>query len=269
MCLFLILLVSTIPSEVGGSLKIHRVKGNVTVNSGNSSRRAVKRESLNLSDLLTIPRNSSIAILDEKDNRVYESLSQGKMKVDDLIMEAKMNSSAITKTTNETVLKAIADNAKTRGTGLGIPGVSVHVANSVVHVPVDLPDGVSYLSYLRGLDEKEEYDDECDAILLRRNINYDDETFKFAVFNTLPKPLYFNIIQQRTDREPELFFLDNPIAAPRTQTMVDEYLYLLPDYPDGYILVASDEDFTIEDVKKLLDPKYVPKADFYISLLRR
>lgn len=260
---------SAIPSEIGGALKIHKVKGDVTVNSGNSSRRAVKRESLNLSDVLTIPRNSSIAILDEKDNRVYESLSQGKMKVDDLIMEAKRNSSAITKTTNETVLEAIADNAKSRATGLGIPGVSVHVANAVVHVPLDLLDGVSYLSYLRGLDEKEEYDDECDAILLRRNINYDDETFKFAVFNTLSKPLYFNIIQQRTDREPELFFLDNPIAAPRMQTMVDEYLYLLPDYQDGYILVASDRDFTIEDVKKLLDPNYEPKADFYISLLRR
>lgn len=263
------LLTLTMPSEVRGALKIHKVKGEVTINSGKSSRKAVKRQGVSMSDILTIPRNSSITILDEKDNRAYESLSQGKVKVEDLIRDAKNNSSAITKTTNEMVLEAMADNAKSKSSGLGIPGVSVHVANAVVHGPINLPSGVSYLSYLRGLKENEEYNDEYDAILVRRDINYDDETFKFAVFNTLSQPLYFNIIQQRTDRQPELYFLDNPLAAPRTQTVVEEYLYIVPDYPDGYIVVASDKDFTVEDVKKLLDADYEPAANFYFTLLRK
>lgn len=265
----MMLLILTIPSEIGSALKLYKIKGEVTVNSGNLSKKAVKRQSVLPTDVLIIPRNSSVAILDDKSNRIYESLTQGKIKVEDLIKEAKSNASAVTKTTNDLVLGAIAENAKSKASGIGIPGVSVHVANSVVHAPVDLPESVSYLSYLRGLGEKEEYNDAYDAILVRRDINYDDETFKFAVFNTLSQPLYFNIIQQRTDREPELFFLDNPLAAPRTQTLVEEYLYILPDYPDGYIVVASDKDFTIADVKKLLDPSYDPEANFYFTLLRK
>ena len=247
-------------------LKIYKLKGDVTVN---GTRKAEKRMTVSAKDELAIPRNAAVSILDTKSNRVYSSISQGKMTVRKLIDQAQTNTSNVTRTTNEEVLRAVAENAKSKADGYGIAGASVHVANAVVHGPVDLPKGESYLSYLRGLADNEEYNDEYDAILLRRDINYDDETFRFAVFNPLSKPLYFNIIQQRTDREPELHFLDNPVAAPRTQTVVDEYLYILPDYPAGYIVVASDKDFTIDDVKKLLDPGYEPKADFYITLLRK
>lgn len=256
----------TCPLDLAAELKIYKFKGDVTIN---GTRKPVKRMTVSSSDELTIPRNAAVSILDTKSNRIFSSLSQGKMTVGKLIEQAQANTSSITRTTNEEVLRAVAENAKSKSDGYGIAGASVHVANAVIHGPLLLPEGVSYLSYLRGLGDKEEYNDEYDAILLRRDIDYDDETFKFAVFNTLSKPLYFNIIQQRTDREPELHFLDNPIAAPRTQTIVDEYLYILPDYPDGYIVVASDKDFTIDDVKKLLDPKYEPKADFYLTLLRK
>ena len=254
------------PTELTAELRIYKFKGDVTVN---GRRKAEKRLEVSSSDELTIPRNAAVSILDTKSNRVFSSLSQGKMTVKELMDQAQRNTSNITRTTNEEVLRAMAENARNKGDDYGIAGASVHVANAVIHAPVDLPEGVSYLSYLRGLGDEEEYNGEYDAILLRRDINYDDETFKFAVFNTLSKPLYFNIIQQRTDRDPELHFLDNPVAAPRTQTIVDEYLYILPDYRDGYIVVASDKDFTIEDVKKLLDPNYEPTADFYMTLLRK
>lgn len=240
----------------------------MTVKSGKTIRKAEKRQTVAESDDLTIPRSAAISILNTDGNRVYSSLGQGKMTVKELIKNAISNSSNITRATNDVALTNIKGNGGRRPDRPGRGGVSIHEANAVIHAPVDLPEGISYLQYLRGLGDKE-YNDEYDAILLRRDINYDDETFNFAVFNTLKEPLYFNIIQQRTDREPELHFLDNPIAAPRTQTIVEEYLYLLPDYPDGYIVVASDKDFTIDDVKKLLDPDYVPNADFYITLLRK
>lgn len=257
------------PLELFAELNIYKVKGDVLVKSGNSTSKAQKRQRVASTDELTIPRNAGVSILDTKDNRVYSSLSQGRMTVKRLIDQAKSNASSITRTTNDVVIENLAESARKKSVSVGIPGASIHEANAVIHAPINLPQGMSYLSYLRGLKENEEYNDEYDAILLRRDINYDDETFNFAVFNTLSKPLYFNIIQQRTDREPELHFLDNPIAAPRTQTIVEEYLYILPDYQDGYIVIASDKDFTIEDVKKLLDPSYVPTADFYITLLRK
>lgn len=236
--------------------------------SGISSRKAVKREPVGESDLLTIPRSAVISILDTDNNRVYSSLSQGTITVKKLIKNAINNASNVTLATNDVALTNIKDNGTRRPDRPGRGGVSIHEANAVIHAPVDLPKGMSYLQYLRSLGDKE-YNDEYDAILLRRDINNDDDTFNFAVFNTLREPLYFNIIQQRTDREPELHFLDNPIALPRTQTIVEEYLYLVPDYKDGYIVVASDKDFTIEDVKKLLDPDYEPNADFYFTLLRK
>ena len=244
------------------------MKGDVTVQSGKSIRKAEKRKPVAESDNLTIPRGASISILDTNGNRVYSSLTQGITTVKNLIKNARTNASNITRATNDVVLTNIKDNGGRRPDNPGRGGVSIHEANAVIHAPVDLPEGMSYLQYLRSLGDKE-YNDETDAILLRRDINYEDETFNFAVFNTLKKPLYFNIIQQRTDRDPELHFLDNPIASPRTQTIVEEYLYMLPDYPDGYIVVASDEDFTINDVKKLLDPDYEPKSDFYFTLLRK
>lgn len=258
-----------LPLNIFADLKIYKVRGDVTVKSGTSTSKAEKRQKVMPGDMLTIPRNASVSVLDTKNNRVFTSLSQGKMTVKQLIEEAENNASNVTRTTNEMVWEAVAENAKTKTNRFGIAGASVHEANEAIHAPINLPAGVSYLAYLRGLDEQKEYDDEYDAILVRRDINYDDETFKFAVFNTLSQPLYFNIIQQRTDREPELFFLDNPMAAPRTQTIVDEYLYIVPDYRDGYIVVASDKDFTITDVKKLLDPSYEPEADFYFTLLRK
>lgn len=261
-----LLLAVAYPVDLSAVLKIYRFKGDVTVN---GRRKAEKRMEVSSSDELTIPRNAAVSILDTKSNRVFSSLSQGKMTVKELIDQAQKNTSNITRTTNEEVLRAVAENGRTKADGYGIAGASIHVANAVIHAPADLPEGVSYLSYLRGLGDGEDYNDENDAILLRRDINYDDETFRFAVFNTLSKPLYFNIIQQRTDRDPELHFLDNPVAAPRTQTIVDEYLYILPDYREGYIVVASDKDFSLEDVKKLLDPGYEPTADFYITLLRK
>lgn len=236
--------------------------------SGTSSRKAEKRQSVSESDLLTIPRSALVSILDTDNNRVYSSLSQGTMTVRELINKAKNNASDVTLATNEVALTNIKSNGPQKSGRPGRGGVSIHEANAVIHAPLELPDGVSYLQYLRSLGDKE-YNDEFDAILLRRDINYDDQTFNFAVFNTLKEPLYFNIIQQRTDREPELHFQDNPIALPRTQTIVEEYLYLVPEVPDGYIVVASDRDFTLEDVIKLLDPSYVPTTNFYITLLRK
>lgn len=257
------------PLDLFSDLNIYKVKGEVAVKSGNRTRKAEKRQGVVSSDELTIPRNAGISILDTKDNRVYSSLSPGNMTVGNLIDQATSNASSITRTTNDVMIQSLVESGGKKAESVGVPGVSVHRANALIHAPVDLPEGVSYLQYLRGLGKKEAYNDEYDAIFLRRDINYDDETFHFAVFNTLSKPLYFNIILQCTDREPELHFLDNPIAAPRTQTIVEEYCYIVPDYPDGYIVVASDKNFTASDVKKLLDPSYRPEADFYFTLLRK
>lgn len=124
------------------------------------------------------------------------------------------------------------------------------------------------LSYLMGLSTDDTYDDTNDVILMRRDYSDSDDTFNFAVFNTLDRPLYINIIDQHPAAGLQLYFKENPIIKPRTETLIPEYRYLLPVDTTGYIVIASDTNFTLDDVKRLLDSSYSPKQDFFYSLLR-
>lgn len=267
MSLTLMTLSITIDSEA--ALNIFRVKGNVKVkNSSGVSKDAKQRATVTKSDILTIPKDGNVEILNSDNRRIFSSIGHGTMTVEELIDKANSDAKAITKNTNTGLGSAIADNAKVKRNSFAGRGVSVHTANALIHAPIDLPEGVSYLAYLRDMKNGKEYDDEYDIILIRRNIDYDDATFNFAVFNTLDQPLYFNVIDQTVDRELELYFQENPIAMPKTQTIVKEYRYLVPDEEMGHILIASDQDFTESDVKKLMDPDYEPEADFYFSLIR-
>ncbi len=268
MSVMLMTLIATIDSDA--ALNIFRVKGNVKVKDGSgTSKEAKQRATVKNSDILMIPKGGNIEILNSDNRRIFSSIKEGKMTVQELIDNANKDAKAITKRTNDGLGSAMADNAKVKRNSFAKKGVSVHTANAIIHAPIDLPDGVSYLSYLRSMKNGKDYDDEHDLILIRRNVDHDDETFNFAVFNTLDQPLYFNIIDQTTDRELELYFQDNPIAIPKTQTIVEEYRYLVPDEEVGHILIASDHDFTESDIKKLMDPNYEPESDFYFSLIRQ
>ena len=46
-------------------------------------------------------------------------------------------------------------------------------------------------------------------------------------------------------------------------------MYIVTHYKDFYIVMSTDKDFTISDVKRLLDPNYEPETDFYFTLLRK
>ena len=265
----LMLMTLSVSIDSEAALNIFRVKGNVKVkNSSGASKDAKQRATVTKSDVLTIPKGGNIEILNSDNRRIFSSIEHGTMTVQELIDKANKDAQAITRKTNTGLGDAIADNAKLKRSSFASTGVSVHTANAIIHAPIDLPDGVSYLEYLRRMKNGNEYDDDNDVILIRRNIDYDDETFNFAVFNTLDIPLYFNIIDQTNNRELELYFQENPIAIPKTQTIVEEYRYLVPDEGMGHILIASDQEFTETDIKKLLDPDYEPKADFYFSLIR-
>ena len=81
------------------------------------------------------------------------------------------------------------------------------------------------------------------------------------------QPLYFNIIPQREDDDISLFFAQNPVAMPKSETIATEYTYLPDENERGYIVIASDIDFTIDDVKRLLEAGYDPEDDYYLSIL--
>ena len=260
-----IMLLTTL--DVWGVYKIYRLQGDVTVIHEGETHKAQRRETLLPTDRLLIPDGGKVEILDSDSRRIYTSTRSGKTTVKSLIADAKEDASSLTRKTNEKMLAAVVANASTQAGGFQASGLSIHETNGPSSGIV-LPAGVSLLGYLMALSAGEAYDDTNDIVLMRRDYSESDDTFNFAVFNTLTRPLYVNIIDQCPDGDPRLYFEENPIAKPRSETLIPEYRYLLPIDQTGYIVIASDKDFTVDDVKRLLDSDYTPDADFFFSLLR-
>ena len=251
------------------TLIIYRLNGDVTVTTSGATRKVQRRDKLKSSDILTIPVDGSVEILDSDTHRIYSSTTTGLTSVKALLDKAVNDASNVTRKTNKKVLSAVAENAASQRTRYGASGLSRHETDGVSHGLVALPSGISYLSYLMNLSNGDSYDDRHDIILMRRAYSENDDTFNFAVFNTLDRPLYFNIIDQHSaDGNLYLYFRDNPVAAPRSETLISQYRYLLPVDTTGYIVIASDKDFTFDDVKLLLDDSYAPESDFFFSLLQ-
>ncbi len=135
----------------------------------------------------------------------------------------------MTRATNRKVLDALRNNGRAEKDKFGGKGVSRHETYANINGLIALPEGVTYLSYLMSLSPDDDYDDYNDIVLMRRNFPDSDDSFNFAVFNTLEDPLYFNIIDQRTDGDITMYFPVNPIAGPRGATVVEEYRFLDPE----------------------------------------
>lgn len=247
-------------------LKIYRLQGEVTLQTPFGERKVQRRDALSLSDVLRIPSGGRIEILDSDSHRIYSSTSTGLISVRKLLEKAVADASDVTKKTNAKVVESVKENAKTRAS-YNVTGLSVHETDGLSQGLLALPSGVTYLAYLMNLSTDQSYDDKNDVILIRRDYSDSDDTFNFAVFNTLDCLLYVNVIDQHPDGELRFYFTENPVVKPRAETLIPEYRYLLPVKTTGYIVIASDANFTIDDVKRLLDSNYSPNQSFFYSLL--
>lgn len=251
------------------SLKVYKLKGNVTKKTRSGKTVLQRRTDVNTNDVISIPPGASVDILDTDSRRIFSSTKSGETTVAGLIEDAKKDASSLTRNTNRKLLSAVADNANTKVSGYGAAGLSHHQTDGVLSGLTALPEGVSLLSYLMNFPDEKEYDDMADVILMRRDYEEGDDSFNFSVFNTLDTPLYVNVIDQNpSDNNLSFYFEENPMAAPRKETLIPQYRFILPDEQTGYIVIASPSPFSLEDVRKLLSPSFSPSQDFYISLFR-
>lgn len=257
-----------IPQNLEAALKIYRLTGDVNIKRPAGTSSLQRRETVKLSDVLAIPAGGKVEILDSDSRRIFASTGHGTYSVADIITNAKVHASEVTRRTNSQVIAAVKDNAASQRSRFGKAGISLHETDADINGLMSLPEGVTYLAYLMTIPPTEEYDDHNDIVLMRRDFSDSDDTFNFAMFNTLEKPLYINIIDQQPDGEISLYFQENPIAKPRGETLIPEYRYLLPVETHGYIVIASEKNFTTDEVKRLLDSSHTPESDFYFSLLR-
>lgn len=262
-----ICLIAGIFSTSSASLKVYRLNGNVSVQTKSGSKKLARRDELSQSDIVTVPKGGYIEILDSKTHRIYTSNRAGKSSVKKIMETAEADAAGVTRRTNKKVLDAIAENAATKKNSFAVGGISIHETDAVVHAPIACPDSISYLAFLMQIDRNTDTEDSFDIILMQRETVDNDDSFNFAVFNTLSKPLYFNVIDINSGEDASLYFPGNPIARPKKETIIQEYRFAQDDDTDGYIVIASDKDFTAEDVKMLFRPGYEPEEDYYFSLL--
>ncbi|MDE5840294.1 MAG: hypothetical protein K2H49_05180 [Muribaculaceae bacterium] len=258
--------------DASAALKIYKVKGDVTIkNKAKKTVKAQRRADVQPSDILTVPAGGGVDILDSSTHRIYSSVTTGSMSVKTLIDKAEAHAADITRNINRKVVAAVAENGGQKHTGYDVIGMAIHETDAIAYPHVSLPEGTSYLSYLLANATDPDSDHQSYIALSMQPVadgeNNEDGAFNFAVRNSMRQPLYFNIMEKREGDEITLYFPQNPIAAPKSETVATEYTYLPDNNERGYIVIASDVDFTADDVKRLLEAGYEPDDDYYLSVL--
>ncbi|MDE6638863.1 MAG: hypothetical protein K2K32_11595 [Muribaculaceae bacterium] len=255
-------------TDAFATLKIYKVKGNVTVKS--KSKKAVKAErraEVLPTDILTIPAGGSIDILNSDNKRIYSSVSTGSMSVKNLMDKAEAHAANITGNINRKVMAAVAETGSQKRSGYDAMGMVIHETDAIAYPAIALPENVSYLSYL--IDNVTDPDsDHQDYIQLETtSADANDGSFNFVILSSIHEPLYFNIIDRSNKDNIQLLLPKNPIAAPKTVTVASGFRFLPDEGENKFIAIASDKDFSAEDIEKLLQPGYEPDEDYYLSIL--
>ena len=265
------LAIATVCLEASAALQIYKVKGNVTLAKGKMNVAANRRAYVNPTDKLSIPAGAAIEILDTETHRIFSSTSTGSVTVADLIKQAESHAADITRNINRKVISAVAENAGQQKTGFEALGMTIHETDAIATPPIELPKGLSYLAYL--LRTANDPDSTHQSYVSLQTVPADadddgpDAAFNFVLHNSMRQPLYFNVIGRDYKEGIRLYFSENPIASPKTDTTVTEYTFTPDPEINAYIAIASDVDFSIDDVKKLLKAGYNPDDDYYLTIL--
>lgn len=261
--------VLSLPATAWSALQIYKVKGNVTIKKGKQTVKATRRELVAENDILTIPKEGRAEILDTDSRRIYSSKGNGTMSVRTLMEQAEAHASDITRNINRKVIAAVADNAASNRNAYEAMGMAIHETDLVVGPPVMLPEGMTYLSYLIADASDPDSLHQCYIALKLSTTDslYNDGPFCFKVNNSTENPLYFNVMEKGVGKGLRLLIPQNPIAAPKEETVVSAYPFLPDPATTGYIAIASDKDFSVDDVWNLLDPGYDALDDYYLTVL--
>ncbi|MDE6561160.1 MAG: hypothetical protein K2K75_07260 [Muribaculaceae bacterium] len=253
------------------SLQIYKVKGEVTVKSNAKTVKAQRRATVVADDVLTIPADGSVDILDSETHRIYSSTQTGKMSVKSLMKKAESQAANITRNINRKVISAVADNATQKRSGYDAMGMAIHETDAVVPTLINIPDSMSYLTYLLANPTEDDSAHQSFISLACRQIETEDDNtdgaFNFVLHNSTAQPLYFNIVAKDEEKGLRLFFRRNPIASPKSDTAVEEYIYIPDNDTEKYVAIASDHNFSLKDVKHLLNDDYTPKDTYYLTIL--
>lgn len=233
---------------------VYTLSGDITTVRGRHLR---PRDPLAGVDIIDLCPSCRIKILDNTTRRVYSSTTTGRVKVSDIVRRADEDARDITRHTTDRIIAGL--NRSGGSSRAGRRGLSRHMTNAGGDTTAITLCG------LLDLPTQSPYDNEESEILLGRCI-LDDGLFTFTVFNTLSQPLYVNVLPKTANPTP--YFAEHACAAPRRETIIDQYTFALPSTPEAYILVASPLPFNAADIAALLTADASTAAPFYFYLLR-
>lgn len=185
--------------------------------------------------------------------------------------QAESHAADITRNINRKVISAVAENAGQKKSGFDALGMAIHETDALAEPPVILPEGMSYLSYLLRCANDPDSTHQSYVSLLTVPVDPEDKepdaAFRFVLHNSLRQPLFFNVIGRDYKEGIRLIFPENPMASPQSETTASEYTFVPDPEVNAYIAIASDVDFTADDVRKLLKAGYNPDDDYYLTIL--
>ena len=223
-------------------LVIYRLNGDVQLRRVNATEwtRAARRDALEWADLLHIPADGNVRILDLRDSSFYQLGPSGAITVRQQIEAAKKQADNITGRLNEEILADLKDQRA------GTPGYSVK--------------GVSYRgeaaddTFIRELAAALLAHAEGDAPLSYEMVNEDDGGFHFILHNRSSAPLFVNVLRRSPGKINVCF---------ETSTARNKFI-LIPGGKSlelsAYSFLAGAGQFTVFGTEKPVDSRALLRA---------
>lgn len=256
--------------DSNADLSVVDFKGNVVIEDHKGVHQVKRHLIVGKKDMLNIPTFGKVKIRDSQTKGVYSNISSGSISVENLIKYAYENSKNNIGRINGRIKKEIQQNSNSDYYAYNRMGVS-HRYSIVEEIPIKKPDSISFLSYIMNLDYDVFKNDVCLSGMFLNQMDsceVNSGIFYFVVSNKRDNPLYFNVIDYNfaTQDKIQFYFPENLIVMPHDKMEIKDFEFFSTD-GDGYILIATEKDFSIEDVERLLEKEYEPTDEYFFSVI--
>lgn len=222
--LFLIIIVILGQTLYAQKYSIYKCSDGVMIKHLNSTEweSCKKRDNLSLVDLIRIPENSSIVILDKTTNRLYKNSTEGEKKVKSIIDESIENANKVVKLLNsEIVQNTKSDNSNSYSSyGSIVRGDDEEV--NALHM--------SICNYLIAVSRSNDLCTADDLIVRLKEDSLDEITFEFT--NNTDKVLFVNVIRINSRSEFSLCYvfdqdtqIEGCMLGAKSNKKITEYVF--------------------------------------------
>lgn len=232
-------------------LSVFKIKGDVTAVSAGAEVALKPREEVGMQTVLNIPEGGSVSLLNKDTKQIFRSLATGRVKVANILKDARRQSDAAVRRTAEEIGRDVADGSggrKSRPQGAAMRDVS-EGSVSVERVIAD--------ALLAGR--------ECAESPVSFSRRYDsDSTYVFEIHSTCPEPVFVNIADVSSPARALLFDVrysegEQFVTVGQGTTVIDAFrFYGGEERP--LILIASNSPFDVQAVQVMLRKEQLSTA---------